>query len=87
MAVQSTSIRQRTLRLPAQALLMALVVGIFVAAAVGLIRGESHLASTNAVQVQTVQGSFQPSGDGQSAYQRTGEKLQQVSPRVLDTSR
>ena len=87
MAVQSTSLRQRTLRLPAQALLMALIAGIFLAAVIGLVHGEGHLASTNAVQVQTVQGSFQPSGDGQSAYQRTGEKLQQVSPRVLDTSR
>ena len=82
MAMHSTSLRPRVPRIPAHALPLALLASMFAAAVFGLVRGENQLAHRQPVELRTVQGSFQPANDGQSAYQRSGEKLQPVGPRA-----
>jgi hypothetical protein len=61
---------------------MALAGGLLAGAAFGLINVEGRLAHSQAIQAQTVRGSFQPSADGQGAYQRAGGKLQPVGIRA-----
>ncbi len=61
---------------------MALVGGLLAGMAFGLINVEGRLAHSHAIRAQTVQGSFQPSADGQGAYQRAVGNLQPVGVRA-----